>query len=128
MLCLILFVVFLSDPFHEVKRKRDKKKEVCIPNFSYSSFPSANKESHIFSFINATSDFRRLAYNIILTLFQVTPFKAPVPIKPRKPTEQPVQEIKPNTYPERNPRRPGYNWNNAPGNLFFYILAFSYSS
>ncbi|KAI3521377.1 hypothetical protein L1887_10840 [Cichorium endivia] len=60
-----------QDPFHEVKRKRDKKKEVI-------------------------------------------PIKTPVPIKPRKPTEQPVQGIKPNTYIDRNPRRAGYNWNNAP--------------
>ncbi|KAL4584395.1 hypothetical protein LXL04_008995 [Taraxacum kok-saghyz] len=60
-----------QDPFHEVKRKRDKKKEVI-------------------------------------------PVKPPVPIKPRKPTEQLVQEIKPNTYIDRNPRRPVFNRINAP--------------
>ncbi|PWA97511.1 hypothetical protein CTI12_AA028770 [Artemisia annua] len=54
-----------QDPFHEVKRKRDKKKEVP-----------------------ALTD--------------------PVPVKPRNPTEQPVQGIKSNTYSDRNPQRSGF--------------------
>ncbi|KAJ9568542.1 hypothetical protein OSB04_004508 [Centaurea solstitialis] len=60
-----------QDPFHEVKRKRDKKKEV-------------------------------------------TAFVDPVPVKPRKLTDQLVQGMRPNTYLDRNPRRAGYGRNNAP--------------
>ncbi|KAI3786193.1 hypothetical protein L1987_45327 [Smallanthus sonchifolius] len=60
-----------QDPFHEVKRKRDKKKEV-------------------------------------------TSFKGSVPIRPRKPTEQLVQGMKPNTYSDRNPfRRAAFVRNNV---------------
>lgn len=60
-----------QDPFHEVRRKRDKKKEVI-------------------------------------------PFKAPVPVKPIKPIEQPVQGMKSNAHSDRNPRRANYVRNNAP--------------
>ncbi|XP_071731944.1 uncharacterized protein [Rutidosis leptorrhynchoides] len=59
-----------QDPFHEVRRKRDKKKEVI-------------------------------------------PSKTPVPVKPIKPTEQPVQAMKSNTYLDRNPRRTNIVRNNA---------------
>ncbi|KAK1434229.1 hypothetical protein QVD17_11148 [Tagetes erecta] len=60
-----------QDPFHEVKRKRDKKKEV-------------------------------------------TPLKGSAPIRPRKPTEQLVQELKQNTHSDRNPfRRVGFVRNNV---------------
>ncbi|KAI3727347.1 hypothetical protein L1987_67160 [Smallanthus sonchifolius] len=60
-----------QDPFHEVKRKKDKKKEV-------------------------------------------TSFNGSVPIRPRKPTEQLVQGVKPNTYSDRNPfRRAAFVRNNV---------------
>ncbi|KAK9066165.1 hypothetical protein SSX86_013486 [Deinandra increscens subsp. villosa] len=60
-----------QDPFHEVKRKRDKKKEVM-------------------------------------------PFKESVPLNSRKPTEQLVQGVKPNTHSDRIPfRKAGFVRNNV---------------
>lgn len=54
---------------------------------------------------------------MIRALSQVIPFKAPVPVKPIKPVEQPVQGMKSNAHSDRNPRRANYVRNNAPGNV-----------
>lgn len=51
-------------------------------------------------------------------IFQVIQSKGSAPIRPRKPAEQLVQEMKPNTYTERNPfRRAGFARNNVSGNF-----------
>ncbi|XP_077240983.1 dentin sialophosphoprotein, putative (DUF1296) isoform X2 [Tasmannia lanceolata] len=81
-----------QDPFHEVKRKRDKKKE----NTSYKSSTEPRNTSY-----KSSTEPRNSSYKS--------------PTEPRKHTEQTGEGTKPQTSWDQNARRLGYARNNSRG-------------